>query len=298
MNLRDSGQDVIVGLPLKSRSRKGVRKDKLAVAIVPDAVAESEVIVFAFPDHLHEREFKANILPNLKPKTALVFLHGMSVHFGQVVPPKSNDIILLAPLGPGNAVRESYLAGNSIGYFHAVHQNGSGKARTVLNRLIRALKINESRLIKTTFREEAIGDLFGEQAVLCGGLSELILAGFETLRKAGLAPDKAYLEVAYQLDLIIDLIKRYGIKGMYERISVAARYGSLKSGPKVIGKSVRKEMLARLKEIERGEFADELSRLKPADIRKLNRYISRMTSPEFERAAKKFASKEGKGKRR
>ncbi len=225
MNLRDSGQDVIVGLPLKSRSRKGVRKDKLAVAIVPDAVAESEVIVFAFPDHLHEREFKANILPNLKPKTALVFLHGMSVHFGQVVPPKSNDIILLAPLGPGNAVRESYLAGNSIGYFHAVHQNGSGKARTVLNRLIRALKINESRLIKTTFREEAIGDLFGEQAVLCGGLSELILAGFETLRKAGLAPDKAYLEVAYQLDLIIDLIKRYGIKGMYERISVAARYG-------------------------------------------------------------------------
>jgi ketol-acid reductoisomerase len=288
LNLRDSGEDIIVALPSKSRSRKAASKDKLPVLAAPDAVAESDIIVFAFPDHLHGREFTTNILQNLKPQAALVFLHGMSVHFGQVVPPKSNDIILLAPLGPGIAVRESYLANDSIGYFYAVHRNGSGKARAILNRLIRALKINKSRLIKTTFRDEAIGDLFGEQAVLCGGLSELIMAGFDTLRKAGLAPDKAYLEVAYQLDLIIDLIKKHGIRGMYERISVAARYGSLKSGPKVVGRTVRKEMLVRLKEIERGKFAKELARLKPDDIKKLNRNISNLTSPEFERAAKKF----------
>ncbi len=293
-NLKDSGCSVTVGLPWKSTSRRIAKRDGIErVAATGRAVKDADIIVFAFPDHLHRDVYKKDIAPNLIPGAALVFLHGFSIHFALIEPAADNDIILLAPLGPGNAVREGYVRGDSIGYFYCVHQNGSGSARAVLDELVRNLKINKSRLIKTSFRDEAVGDLFGEQAVLCGGLSQLIKAGFETLLAAGLSADKAYLEVAYQIDLIVDLIKKYGIEGMYERISVAARFGSFEGGPKVIDRTVKAKMKKRLEDIESGKFAKRLNGLKAKDIEKLNRDIRKLTDPEFEKAARKFSPNRG-----
>lgn len=289
-NLRDSGNEPVIGLPSRPRSRRKARADGFKRITTPAlAVKEADIVIFAFPDHLQRDEYRNNLSPNLKKNAALVFLHGFAIHFGLIDPPDTTDIILLAPLGPGNAVRESYLKNDSIGYFYTIHQNGSGCARKTLDHMVHSLKIDRNRLIKTSFRDEAIGDLFGEQSVLCGGLTELIMAGFETLREAGLSADKAYLEIAYQLDLIIDLIKRYGMKGMYDRISIAARFGSSQAGPEVIGPTVRTAMKRRLKKIENGTFANELNNLNSAELKKLEKKISLMTSPEFDKAARHFA---------
>ena len=289
MNLKDSGREVIVGIPSGDASRKIAKKDGIRnISTISEAVRKAQVLIFAFPDHLHGRIYKRHIKPHLNPESALVFLHAFSVHFRSVVPPDDCDVILLAPLGPGVAVRESYLKGESIGYFHCIHQSVTGRARTILNSLIRDLKIDRKAMIKTTFRDEAIGDLFGEQAVLCGGLSQLIKTGYDTLIDWGLSSDKAYLEVAYQLDLIIDLIKKHGIEGMFRRISVAARYGSFLTGPKIIDASVRTRMKKVLTEIENGHFAKKLESLTPDKLRKLTADLRRLTSPSFEKSARKF----------
>jgi ketol-acid reductoisomerase len=295
LNLRDSGCDIVVGLPPKDSSRRMAQKDGIKnLTTIAKAASQSEIIIFAFPDHLHGRVFKKSIRPHLRPQAALVFLHGFSVHFKTVVIPRDCDVILLAPLGPGTAVREEYLAGQSVGYFFSIHQNATGRARAALRQLTRGLKIDEKKLIRTTFKEEAIGDLFGEQAVLCGGLSQLIKAGHTTLVKAGLSSDKAYLEVAYQLDLIIELIKKHGIEGMLRKISLAARYGTFLTGPKIIDAQTRKRMRQILSEITTGRFAGQLDSLTPAKIKKLNSSLSLLTTPAFEKSARKFSCREGK----
>nr|MBN2276430.1 ketol-acid reductoisomerase [candidate division Zixibacteria bacterium] len=297
LNLRDSGMPVTIGIPAGDASRKTALKDGFKdITSVGRAVESSHIIVFAFPDHLHGRAFKKAIEPYLRPKSALVFLHGYSIHFGTVIPPKITDIILLAPLGPGTAVREKYLAGESIGYFYAVHHNATGRARRVLDYLVRGLKIDRRTMIKTTFADEAIGDLFGEQAVLCGGLSQLIKMGFETLVESGIAPDKAYLEVAYQLDLIVGLIKDHGIEGMFHRISVAARYGSLLNGPRIIGPQAKSGMKKILAEIKSGQFAKKLNSLSPAEVKKLDTELRGLTDPLLEKSARKFSPIKSKKK--
>jgi ketol-acid reductoisomerase len=289
LNLRDSRKDIIVGVPSRDPSRKAAASDGITdITTIAKAVKNSDILVFAFPDHLHGRVFKKSIRPNLNPGTALVFLHGFSVHFRTIVPPEDGDIILLAPLGPGKAVREKYLKGKSIGWFYSIYQNPTGRAGSVLNTLIKALRIDRKSMIKTSFKDEAIGDLFGEQVVLCGGLSQLIKSGFDTLVASGLSPDKAYLEVAYQLDLIVDLIKNHGIEGMFHRISVAARYGSYLTGPKIIDNNTGKKMRRILKKIEKGEFARKLNSLTPDDIKLMNKKLKRLTTPSLERAASKF----------
>lgn len=290
LNLRDSGRDVVVGIPSGDASRKTARKDGIKnIMTIDQAVRASKTIIFAFPDHLHGRIFKKHIRANLNPRTALVFLHGFSIHFKTVVPPDDCDVILLAPLGPGTAVREKYLKGESIGYFHCIHQNATGRAKTILNGFIKDLRIDRRAMIKTTFADEAVGDLFGEQAVLCGGLSQLIKAGYDTLTESGLSPDKAYLEVAYQIDLIVELIKNYGIEGMFKCISVAARYGSYLAGPKIIDGSVKKRMKKLLAEIEEGGFARKLNSLTPGKIKKLNADLKKLTSASLEKSAAKFS---------
>ncbi len=292
LNLKDSGCDVIIGLPSKARSRNLARRDGwTGITTVDRASGLADMIIMAFPDHLHGRVFENEIAPYLKPGSALVFLHGFSVHFRTVKPPRDCDIILLAPLGPGTAVRSQYIEKKSIGYFHAIHQDGSGRAKKRLDFLIRGLKIDKKALIKTTFEDEAIGDLFGEQAVLCGGLSQLILAGYETLVKAGLPSDKAYLEVCYQIDLIVDLIKRHGIEGMFGRISVAARYGSLLSGRKIIDRNVRKSMKAIYDDIKSGRFADKLNSLSDLKLKTLNDDLKKLSNPSFEKSVRKFSDK-------
>ncbi|UCD93350.1 MAG: ketol-acid reductoisomerase [Candidatus Zixiibacteriota bacterium] len=289
LNLKDSGREVIVGIPSGDSSRKVAKKDGIRnVLTISKAVKEAQIVIFAYPDHLHGRTYRRHIKPDLNPAAALVFLHAFSIHFQTVIPPDDCDVILLAPLGPGVAVRESYLKGKSIGYFHCIHHNATGRAQTILNGFIRDLKIDRKAMIKTTFRDEAIGDLFGEQAILCGGLSQLIKAGYDTLIDWGLSSDKAYLEVAYQLDLIIDLVKKHGIEGMFERISVAARYGSFLTGPKIIDTSVKKKMKKVLVEIENGRFARKLESLTPEKTRKLRSDLKKLTSVSFEKSARKF----------
>lgn len=286
LNLRDSGWDVSVGLRPRSRSTALVRRDRFKnVGAIQTVVAEADIVCFAFPDHLHGKVFDTNIKPCLKNGATLWFLHGTSIHFGFVKPPKSCDVIMVAPHAPGTAVRELFLGERTISAFWAIQQNRSGKARQTAFALAEGCGFRRSRLVKTSFKDEAIGDLFGEQAVLCGGLAMLISAGYETLLKSGLKPEHAYLEVAYQLDLIIALIKKYGMQGMWERISVAARYGSLLTGPKLIDSSVKKRMTSVLKEIESGRFPKKLHSLSAADINRLNQSLKRLTPASFDRAA-------------
>lgn len=289
-NLRDSGYQVIVGLKSRSRSSRLARRDGFRkVLTVSEAVGAANIICFALPDHLHQRIYKKDIEKYLEPGSTLWFLHGFSIHFGFVKPPPRCDVIMIAPHGPGIAVRDKFLGDRSLSAFYAIHQDYSGAAKRNILALSSAMGFKRSRLVKTSFEDEAVGDLFGEQAVLCGGLSELIVNGFEVLVEKGLRPENAYLEVAYQLDLIIDLIKTYGIEGMFDRISVTARYGSVTSGRKVIDQSVKKRMLKLYDEIESGKFARTLNRLEPADIVKLRRKIRRRVPGSFERAARKYS---------
>ena len=277
-------------MPARDSSRRIAKKDGIVnILPVAKAVEVSDVIIFCFPDHLHGKVYKKQIAPNLNPRSALVFLHGFSIHFGTVAPPDDADVILLAPLAPGKAVREEYIKDRSVGYFYAVKGKAGRRAHAVLNRLVEHLRIDRAKLIRTTFAEEAIGDLFGEQAVLCGGLSQLIRAGFETLVESGLAPDKAYLEVAYQLDLIVGLIKDYGIEGMFKRVSVAARYGSYLNKSAIIDPATRKRMKKLLMNIQDGSFARQLNRLTPDRIKNLNRQLKNLTNPAFEKAVQKLS---------
>jgi ketol-acid reductoisomerase len=290
LNLRDSGYDVIIGLPSRSGSRRIAQKDGfIQIHIVSRAVAKSDIVCFAFPDHLHGRVYKKDIEKYLSPNSTLWFLHGMSIHFPFIVPPKDCDVILIAPHAPGTAVREKYLSKRSLSAFYAVHQDNSGKALKTTFELARAIGIAKKGLVPTSIEAESVGDLFGEQAVLCGGMAALIKNGFEVLVENGIPPENAYLEVAYQLDLIIDLIKQYGIEGMFKRISVAARYGSLLSGPKIINKSVKKRMQKVYREIQSGRFPQKLNRLEGADVSHLNKELKSLSSPLLERAVRKFS---------
>lgn len=291
LNLRDSGYDVTIGLPLKSKSRKKARADKFTdILPVREAAKESTTLCFAFPDHIQGKTYKSEIQANLNDNSTLWFLHGFAVHFGFIKPPSHCDVILIAPHAPGLAVRDEYLSNKSLSAFFAVYQNATGKAGKTVFKLSDAMGFKKSKLVKTTFKDEALGDLFGEQAVLCGGLAGLIKNGFEVLVENGIPPENAYLEVAYQLDLIIALIKQYGIEGMFERISVAARFGSLEAGPEIVGESVKKKMRSRFKEIESGKFARKLNNLSETELNSLNKELKKLSSPLFEKMARKFSN--------
>ena len=289
LNFRDSGYDLTIGLPLKSKSRSKAKSDKFKnIAAVSEAVKTSDIIAMAFPDYLHQRVFDSEIKENLKKGATLLFLHGFSVHFGFVVPPKSVDVILIAPHAPGIMVREKFLTDKSLSAFYAIHQDVSGKAEKKAIALAGALGFKKKKLLKTTFKIETIGDLFGEQAVLCGGLSMLIKNGFEVLIENGIPAKHAYLEVAYQLDQIIALIKKYGIEGMFERISVAAQLGSTETGPYIIDSAVKKKMQNQFTAIRSGVFAKKLNGLSPLDIKALKQNLKKLTHPELEKAVKQF----------
>jgi len=290
LNLRDSGYDVIVGLKSRSRSRRLAKSDGFShIHTIATSVQNTHCVCVALPDHMHGRLFKSDIAPNLAPGSTLVFLHGFSVHFGFVVPPPNCDLLLIAPHAPGVAVREKYLAERDLSAFYAVQQNYSGRAGKTVLELAKALGFEKKRLVKSSFEIEAIGDLFGEQAVLCGGMAELVQSGFELLVAKGLPAENAYLEVAYQLDLIVELMKKHGIEGMYRRISVAARYGSERSGKKIIDRQVKKNMEKVYAEITSGRFAKKLNKLTDKEITALNRRIREQVDPAFEKAARKYA---------
>jgi ketol-acid reductoisomerase len=289
LNLIDSGYDVLVGLPNKSKSLHFAKKDGIKEAgTVSEVVKQSDIVCFAFPDYLHGRVYRKEIQANLKKGATLLFLHGFSVHFGFVRPPKGCDVILIAPHAPGIIVREKYLSDKSLSAFYAIGRDSSGTALDRVMELANALGFKKKRLLKTTFEVETVGDLFGEQVVLCGGMAALIKNGFEVLIENGVPPKHAYLEVAFQLDQIIALIKKYGIEGMFSRISVAAQLGSIEAGPILIDKNVKKKMQKRFQEIASGSFAGKLDKLSSTDIKALKDRIKRFTNPALEKAVREF----------
>jgi ketol-acid reductoisomerase len=290
LNLRDSGFPVVIGLRPRSRSRSKADAEGLEmIRSIPDAVASCDIVCFAFPDHLHGPVYEKSIREHLQKDVTLLFLHGLSVHFGFVRPPTGADVILLAPHSPGVAVREKFLGDRSISAFYAVEQDASGTARRLVFELARACGFRRERLVETTFEHEAVGDMFGEQVVLCGGLSALIKTAFEVLVERGHKPEHAYLEVAYQLDLIVELIKKYGISGMFERISVAAKVGSAKNGPRIVGEDAKASMEQIYDDIASGRFARYLAALEPRELADVGRTLQSLSPRSLERAARKYS---------
>jgi ketol-acid reductoisomerase len=247
LNLRDSGMDVVIGLHQKSNKRRLATRDGFRVYSTEKAAELGDGIVLLAPDHLHQEVFEKQIKDYLKPKNVLIFAHAFSIYFKLVVPPKSVDVILVAPHGPGELTRERFVAKKGITSFIAIHQDYSKKAKKMALAYARAIGAARGGAMLTTFKDEAIGDLFGEQAVLCGGLAELLKSGFEILVEDGLSPENAYFECVHQIDLIVELIKKYGIAGMFDRISRIAEYGSYLSGKRVINKEEMKKVLDRVK---------------------------------------------------
>jgi ketol-acid reductoisomerase len=255
LNLKDSGLQVIVGLPQKSKSIKTAQKDGFEVYSTEEAAKLGQIISVLAPDHLHKRIYDDQLKKKLSEGKTLLFACGFSIYFQLIVPPKDVDVIMVAPHAPGETVRKFFLKKKGVPCFIAVQQNYSGKAKEKALAYAKAIGSTKAGAIETTFRDESIGDLFGEQVVLCGGLTELLKAGFETLVESGLPPENAYLECVHQLDFIVNTIKFHGIAGMFDRISKTAEYGSYLVGKRVIDDRVKKQMKKVLKEIEDGLFA-------------------------------------------
>jgi ketol-acid reductoisomerase len=255
LNLRDRGFQVMVGLPNKSKGVKIARKEGFEVYPTAQAVKLGQIISVLAPDHLHKKIYHDDLKRNLTAGKALLFACGFSIYFRLIVPPRDVDVIMVAPHAPGEVMRKFFLEKKGVPCFIAVEQDYSGKGRKRTLAYARAIGCTKAGAIETTFRDEAIGDLFGEQAVLCGGLTELLKAGFEVLVESGLSPENAYLECVHQLDFIVDTIKSNGIAGMFDRISKTAEYGSYLVGKRVVDDRVKKEMKRILKEIEDGSFA-------------------------------------------
>lgn len=257
LNLKESGVHVIVGLYEGSASRDVAKKLGLEVFDNAEATRKGDVIMLGLPDMKQKQVYDADVKPNLKKGKTLLFAHGFTIHYGQIVPPKDVDVIMVAPKGPGHIVRRMYQEGKGVPALIAVHQNPSGKAKDVALAWAKGIGGTRAGVIETTFREETETDLFGEQAVLCGGTSELIRAGFETLVEAGYAPEMAYFECLHELKLIVDLINEAGIAGMRFSISETAKYGDITRGPKIVDDHVRATMKKMLKDIQDGTFARE-----------------------------------------
>ena len=257
LNLRDSGMDVVVGLHEGSRSRAKAEADGLRVASVPDAVRAADVVMVLVPDHIQKRLYEEEIAPNLKPGMALMFAHGFNIHFGAISPPEGVDVTMIAPKSPGHRLRELYQEGVGVPALLAVHQDATGHATDTALSYARALGSLRAGVLATTFKEETETDLFGEQAVLCGGVSNLIEAGFNTLVKAGYQPEIAYFECLHELKLIVDLIYEGGLEYMRYSVSDTAEFGDYYAGPKVIDDHVKETMQGLLDRIQDGSFAEE-----------------------------------------
>ncbi|MDD1676711.1 MAG: ketol-acid reductoisomerase [Methanomicrobiales archaeon] len=255
-NLRDSGLDVIIGLR-EGKSWKKAIADGFEVFPVKEAVKKADIVQILLPDETQAGIYRSEVGPNLRKGSCLMFSHGFNIHFGQIVPPESVDVVMVAPKGPGSMVRRQYQDGKGVPALIAVHQDFTGKAKEIALGYAKGIGATRAVVLETTFREETETDLFGEQAVLCGGVTSLIKAGFETLVDAGYAPEMAYLEILHELKLIVDLIYEGGFTKMRNAISNTAQYGDLTRGPRVIGPEVYDAMAEILGEIQRGEFAKE-----------------------------------------
>jgi ketol-acid reductoisomerase len=255
LNLKDSGVEVRVGLPATSKSIDKAKKAGLEVNTVSDAAAWADVIMILTPDHSQGETYAKDIAPNLKKGKTLMFAHGFNIRFGTIDPPKDIDVSLVAPKAPGHRVREVFTEGGGTPGLVAIHQDASGKALETALSYAKGIGCTRAGVIETTFAEETETDLFGEQAVLCGGASALVKAGFETLVDAGYQPEIAYFECLHELKLIVDLMYRGGLAFMRYSISDTAEYGDYTAGPRIVTDATRAEMKKLLKEIQDGTFA-------------------------------------------
>ncbi|GFE71834.1 ketol-acid reductoisomerase [Chroococcus sp. FPU101] len=257
LNLKDSGVNVIVGLYPGSKSAQKAQDAGIPVHSVADAAAAADWIMILLPDEVQKTIYTNEIAPHLKEGKVLSFAHGFNIHFGQVVPPEGVDVVMVAPKGPGHLVRRTYEQGQGVPCLFAVYQDATGQARDRAMAYAKGVGGTRAGILETTFREETETDLFGEQAVLCGGLSALIKAGFDTLVNAGYQPELAYFECLHEVKLIVDLIVEGGLAKMRDSISNTAEYGDYTRGPRVVTEQTRAEMKKILEEIQSGQFARE-----------------------------------------
>ena len=255
LNMRDNGVDVVIGLPAGSKSREKAEAEGLRVLTPAAAAQQADVIMMLIPDQHHREVFERDIRPALAPGKMLMTAHGFSLHFSQIVPPADIDVAMVAPKSPGHMLRRLFVEGVGVPALWAVYQDATGQAQALTLSYARAIGSTRAGVLQTTFEEETETDLFGEQAVLCGGVTALIKAGFETLVEAGYQPEVAYFECLHEMKLIVDLMYQGGMSYMRYSISDTAEYGDYVSGPRLIDEHVRKEMREILKEIQNGTFA-------------------------------------------
>jgi len=257
LNLRDSGLNVVVGVRKGGKSFERAKKDGFEPVSVREACEKADVVMILLPDQIQPEVYEKEIAPALSAGKMLLFAHGFNIHFNQIVPPKDVDVAMVAPKGPGHLVRRQFTEGKGVPCLIAVHQDATGEAFKKALAYAKGIGGTRAGVIETTFKEETETDLFGEQVVLCGGVSALIKAAFETLVEAGYQPEVAYFECLHELKLIVDLIYEGGLSFMRYSISDTAEYGDLTRGPRIINESVRKEMKKILEEIQSGQFAKE-----------------------------------------
>ena len=256
-NLRDSGYSVVVGLAPGRKSAKVATADGFEVVSPAEAVKRSDLVMILAPDEHHRALFEGEVRPNLKPNAILMVSHGFSIHFKQIIPPPTIDVAMIAPKGPGHLVRRVYQEGGGVPSLLAVAQDASGKAADYALAYAYGIGATRAGVVKTSFREETETDLFGEQSVLCGGLTSLMKMGFETLVEAGYQPEMAYFECIHEMKLIVDLVYEGGISNMRYSISNTAQFGDLTRGPRVVNAQTKQEMKRILEEIQSGRFAKE-----------------------------------------
>jgi ketol-acid reductoisomerase len=289
-NMRDSGLDVRVGLRPGSASRRQAEDAGLRVLDIPEAVVEADVVMCLLPDTAHGEVYERDIAPNLKDGDMLMFAHGFSIHFGTVSPPAGVDVTMIAPKGPGHLVRRQYLEGSGVPGLVAVHADPSGETLNLALAYAKGIGCTRGGVIETTFKDETETDLFGEQAVLCGGVSELVQAGYETLVDAGYDPKLAYFECLHELKLIVDLMYEKGLSGMRFSVSNTAEYGDYTRGKRIISDETRQAMKQVLGEIQSGDFAREWIAENRAGQENFKRMRAEQADHQIEREGKELRS--------
>jgi ketol-acid reductoisomerase len=290
LNLKDSGLNVIIGLYEGSKSVPVAKEKGFEVVSTAEAVRRADVIMVAIPDTKQPRAYEKDIAPNLAPGKTLLFSHGFSIHFKTIVPPKNVDVILVAPKGPGHIVRRQYTEGKGVPALIAVYQNPSKQAKKIALAWAKGIGGTRAGVIETSFKEETETDLFGEQTVLCGGVTALIQAGYETLIEAGYQPEMAYFECLHELKLIVDLINEAGISGMRFSISETAKWGDVTVGPKIIDASVKKRMKAALKDVQSGKFAKGWVQEYETGYKRYNALLKRSEKHSIEKVGARLRS--------
>ncbi len=290
MNLKDSGCDVVLGLRQGGNSDIKARNYGFITMPIADAVKTADIIQILIPDELQAEVYQKEILPNLRSGQYLMFSHGFNIHFKKIIAPQNINVIMVAPKGPGHTVRSEYEAGKGVPSLIAIYQDVTGDAKDVALSYAAAIGAGRAGILETTFKEETETDLFGEQAVICGGISALIKTGFETLVEAGYSPYMAYFEVLHEMKLIVDLINQGGLADMRYSISNTAEYGDMTRGPKIIDANVKSAMKEVLKDIQSGAFADEFLTEMQTGAEKFNQLRDANRNHEIEKVGETIRS--------